>query len=70
MTESNKGLAIPTDVYDSDGNMLKIEFYDQNGEIIIDVIWDPLDEQTSEMRTQFRKWAYRSLKQMGYLVNT
>jgi hypothetical protein len=59
---------IPTDVYDKDGNMTKIEFYDGSGEHIVDVVWDPNDEQTSENRTKFRKWAYTMLEQKGYVL--
>ena len=59
---------IPTDVYDKDGNMLRIEFSDGEGEHIIDVVWDENDEQTSENRTKFRKWAYTMLEQKGYVL--
>ena len=59
-------IAIPVDVYDKDGNMTKIEFNERAGEHILDVLWDALDEQTSENRIQFRKWAYRMLEQKGY----
>ena len=61
-------IAIPTDIYDKDGNMTKIEFNATSGEHVIDAIWDERDEQTSENRTQFRKWAYRQLEQQGYKV--
>jgi hypothetical protein len=59
---------IPTDVYDKDGNLMKIEFCDGEGEHIVDVVWDPTDEQTSENRTKFRKWAYTMLEQKGYTL--
>jgi hypothetical protein len=59
---------IPTDVYDKDGNMTKIEFHDGSGEHIVDVVWDPNDEQTSENHTKFRKWAYTMLEQKGYVL--
>jgi hypothetical protein len=68
MTESNKGIVIPTDVYDSDGNMTKIEFNNKSGEFVIDALWDPKDEQTSENRILFRKWAYRMIEQLGYQI--
>jgi hypothetical protein len=61
-------IAIPTDIYDKDGNMVKIEFNDTAGEHVIDAIWDERDEQTSENRIEFRKWAYRQLEQQGYEV--
>jgi hypothetical protein len=60
--------AIPIDVYDKDGNMLRIEFNDGDGEHIIDAVWDESDEQTSENRTIFRKWAYNLIKQKGYIL--
>ena len=68
MTESNKGVAIPTDVYDKDGNMVKIEFNDRSGTHVIDAVWDPKDPQDFEHRVYFRKWAYRMLDQLGYQV--
>jgi hypothetical protein len=59
---------IPVDVYDKDGNMLRIEFSDGEGEHIVDVVWDETEEQTSENRTKFRKWAYTMLEQKGYVL--
>ena len=59
---------IPTDVYDKEGNLVKIEFYDGEGEHVIDVVWDENDEQTSENRTEFRKWAYAMLERKGYTL--
>jgi hypothetical protein len=64
----NKGIAIPVDVYGKDGDMLKIEFNSGSGEHIVDALWDARDEQTSENRIQFRKWAYRMIEQQGYKV--
>lgn len=61
--------AIPIDVYDADGNMTKIEAQSENGDHIIDIVWDDTDEQTSENRVLFRKFAYRILKQKGYEVD-
>ena len=59
--------AIPVDVYDKDGNMLKIEVSDASGEHIVDFVWDDSDAQTSENRTAFREWAYKFLeKNKGY----
>jgi hypothetical protein len=60
--------AIPTDVYDGDGNMAKIDFHDGAGEFIVQVVWDPRDEQTSDKRVKFREWAYRMINQLGYEV--
>ena len=61
--------AIPIDVYDSEGNMTKIEVQDGNGEHVLDFLWDPTDEQTSENRIKFREWVYKFLEQnKGYKV--
>lgn len=61
--------AIPTDVYDKDGNMIKIEVHDGEGSHVIDFLWDDREEQTSENRVRFREWAYEFLKQnKGYEV--
>lgn len=60
--------AIPTDVYDSDGNMIRVEFNDTSGEHVIDAVWDPTDEQTSENREAFRRWAYNFVRNKGYEV--
>ena len=62
--------AIPIDVYDSDGNMTKIEVNDASGEHLLDFVWDPSDDQTSENRVKFREWVYNFLKQnKGYEVS-
>jgi len=61
-------IAIPVDVYDKDGNMTKIEFTDGEGDHIVDATWDERDEQTSENRVAFRKWAYDLLRSKGYEV--
>jgi hypothetical protein len=60
---------IPTDIYDKEGNMLKIEFNDTEGNFVVDVVWDPQDPQDSEHREQLRMWAYKMVKQLGYEVN-
>lgn len=61
--------AIPVDVYDKEGNLTKIEVQGGDGSHIIDIVWDPSDEQSSENRVEFRKFAYRVLEQKGYEVN-
>jgi len=60
---------IPTDVYDKDGNLCRLDFCDSSGEFKFQAEWDPRDEQTSENRVSFRKWAYHMAKQMGYEVD-
>jgi hypothetical protein len=57
------------EIYDQDGNMLRIEFHDTNGEHIVNALWDEHDEQTPENRIEFRKWAYHMMKQKGYKVD-
>jgi len=64
----SKGKAVPVDVYNKDGDLTHIEFSDGSGDFILKADWDPRDEQTSENRVQFRKWAYRLLEQMEYEV--
>lgn len=60
---------VPIDVYDADGNLTHIDVQDATGEFVIQVVWDPNDEQTRENRELFRKWAYGFLeKQKGYEV--
>lgn len=61
--------AIPVDVYDKDGNLIRIEVQDEKGDHVIDIVWDEHDEQTSENRVAFRRFAYRSLEQRGYEVD-
>ena len=61
--------AIPTDIYDKEGNMLRIEFHDNKGDFAFQVLWDPRDEQTSTNREALRKYAYRMAEQLGYEVN-
>ena len=57
------------DIYDKEGNFLRIEAYKESGEHLLDFLWDPRDEQTSENRVEFRKWANRHLKQSGHEVH-
>jgi hypothetical protein len=46
-----------TEVYDSNGNLAKLEAHDANtGEHIIDALWDLNDEHTPETRGAFRDW--------------
>ena len=50
------------DVYDADGNMKRIEAYEESGNHIADFLWDEHDEQTSEKRIEFRGWVNHFLK--------
>jgi hypothetical protein len=61
--------AIPTDIYNKDGELVEIEFYTPEGEFIIVATWDQSDEQTSANREEFRKWAYRMVARLNYEVD-
>jgi len=60
---------IPTDVYDKDGNLLRLEFHNLEGEFEIQSEWDSNDEQTSENRESFRKWSYKMVKRLGFEID-
>ena len=62
------GKAIPVDVYDKDGNLLRIDFNNELGDFLIQAVWDERDEQTSKNREYFRKWAYTMVKRLGFEV--
>jgi hypothetical protein len=59
---------IPTDVLDKDGNLEKIEFYDELGGFQFQAMWDPVDEQNADNRREFREWANGMAKRMDYEV--
>jgi len=61
------GKVIPTDVYEN-GDLIKIEFHNADGEFVIEAVWDPQDPQDSEHREKFRKWSYKMLRQLDYEV--
>lgn len=61
--------AVPIDVYNADGHLTKIEAQGEDGNHILDFVWDPEDEQTSENRILFRQFVYRMLEQKGYEVD-
>lgn len=60
---------IQQDVYDKQGNLVKIEVHDESGEFLMQFLWDERDEQTSANREEFRKWATRHLQQSGHEVH-
>jgi hypothetical protein len=60
---------IPTDIYDEDGNLLRIEVTNLDGEFVIQSLWDENDAQTYENRVQFRKWTYNHLRRMEYEID-
>jgi hypothetical protein len=57
---------IQKEVHDEAGNIVRIEaVYKDTGEHVLDILWDPNDEQTAENRDEFRKWANRILRSKG-----
>ena len=66
--EKSLGKLTPVDVYDKDGNLVRIEFSSGSGEHVVDAVWDDSDEQTGENRITFRKWAYNLMRNKGYEV--
>jgi hypothetical protein len=58
-------MVIPTDVYDDEGNLKQIEFYNMAGSFVVQAVWDENEEQTSDNRVKFREWAYRMVEQTG-----
>ena len=59
---------IPTEILDKDGNLEKIEFYDELGGFQFQAMWDPVDEQNADNRREFREWANGMAKRMDYEV--
>lgn len=59
---------IPTDVYDQDGNLIRIDFHNEAGDFEIEAVWNDEDPQDSENRIEFRKWAYKILEQKDLKV--
>jgi hypothetical protein len=60
---------IQQDVYDKEGNLIKIEVHSESGEFLMQFLWDEREEQTSANREEFRKWAMRHLQQSGHEVH-
>lgn len=59
---------IPTEIHEN-GDLIKIEYYDSEGEFVIEAVWDPTDPQDAEHRIKFRKWATQMLKRLDYEVH-
>jgi hypothetical protein len=59
-------LVIPVDVYDKEGNLLRIEYHDDTGKFHLQSEWDPNDEQTHENRKEFRKWSNKMAKRLNF----
>lgn len=54
------------EIYDQDGNLLRIEVTLENGEHLFDVLWDPKEEQNEKNRLDFREWARLMVKRNGH----
>lgn len=59
---------IPTVIYDTSGNVEKIEFYNELGSFEFQALWDPTDEQNHENREAFRKWSYGMAEKQNFEV--
>jgi hypothetical protein len=57
------------DIFDKDGNLLRIEFLNEKDQFEFQSIWDSNDEQTHENREKFRKWSSLMAKRMGFKVS-
>jgi hypothetical protein len=57
------------DIYNKEGNLVRIEVFNAKGEFVMQFLWDEHDEQTSDNRVLFREWVNRHIKQMGYEVH-
>ena len=54
---------IGTDVYEN-GDLVRIEFYDLEGQHVVNSVWDENDPQDSEHREAFRSWSYKIVGQL------
>jgi len=59
----------PRDVYDESGDLLRIEFFDSNGDFVVQSVWDENDPQDTEHREFFRRWSYKMMDQLGHEVD-
>lgn len=57
------------DIYNKEGELVRIEVYKDDGDFLMQFLWDQQDEQTSDNRVEFRKWVNRHLKQAGHEVH-
>lgn len=57
------------DIYNKEGELVRIEVFKADGEFLMQFLWDPNDKQTSENRVLFREWVKRHLKQSGHEVH-
>lgn len=58
----------PTEIFNDNGDLQKIEFHTLRGQFVIEALWDERDAQTEENRQAFRKWAYNMMRNKDYKV--
>jgi hypothetical protein len=59
----------PVDIYDKDGNLLRIEFLDKaTNEFQFEAIWDERDPQTHQKIEEFRHWSGLMVISLGFEV--
>lgn len=62
MNDSKTRYVRLTEVFNDDGKMVKIVAEEaETGRHVLDVLWDPRDEQDEDTRKEFRQWAIVSL---------
>ena len=67
MNDSIRRYVRLTEVFNDDGKMIKIVAEDaETGRHVLDVLWDPNDDQDPETRAEFRRWAIVSLVRKNY----
>jgi len=59
---------ISTDILDKDGNLERLEFYDELGGFQFQAMWDPTAKKTADNRREFREWAKGMADNMGHEV--
>lgn len=56
-----------SEIYDDEGNLTKIVAENAStGEHILDILWDPRDNQDPETLEDFRGWAGRIMRSKGF----
>lgn len=66
MSDQYKRMVRLTEVFDDQGKMVKIVAEEADtGRHVLDVLWDPHDDQDQETRDEFRQWAIVSLARKG-----
>jgi hypothetical protein len=67
MSDNSQRRVRLTEVFTPDGKMVKIVAEEaETGRHVLDVLWDPNDDQDPQLRDEFRQWAIVSLARKGY----